>query len=123
MTINPITGEIVEDQEAKELYELAEVGINALIDDEFLEVMEQYQIAKARYDEWIARNDDIIKNLLRDNGVKSIKTPYYVFQYIAPHIQTRVDTKKLKEKYPDIYQACKKESLVKESLRITERKE
>ena len=123
MTVNPITGEILEDQEAKQLYELAEVGVNALIDDEFLEVMEQYQIAKARYDAWIAKNDSILKNLLRDNGVKSIKTPYYIFQYIAPHTQARVDTKKLKEEHPDVYQACLKESLVKESLRITERKD
>lgn len=53
------------------------------------------------------------------NGVKNFSTDSISITVKSAYDQTRVDSDKLKEKYPDIYNECKKISHVKESLTIT----
>lgn len=43
--------------------------------------------------------------------------------YIAPHERMNVDTKKLKEKYPQAYEECQKPTQIKASLRINVRED
>ena len=123
MTINEITGEIMDDKEAEFRNELAEVEINALITDEFIDMMEQYEIAKANYDRWVAEHDKAIMNLLKESGTKTIKTPYVTITYVSPSVRQSVDTKKLKAVYREAYEDCLRETKVKESLRIKMRED
>lgn len=52
-------------------------------------------------------------------GVKSFETPEVKFLYVAPTTRTTINSKELKEKYPDIANECAKTSEVGASVRIT----
>lgn len=56
--------------------------------------------------------------LMKVNNVKSFKTDGLQLIYKAPSTRISVDTKRLQERYPDIYTECLVEAQVKESLTI-----
>lgn len=118
MAVNKITGEIVDDDISKFTNEIANLEVNALITDDVLDMMERYSIAKAAYDSWIDAHDQQIMDIMKASGTKSIKTEYVTITYVAPTVRKSLDSKKLKEDCPDIYDKYLKESPVKESLRI-----
>jgi hypothetical protein len=56
---------------------------------------------------------------MEEHGVKSFETPDIKFTYVAPTTRTTVDSKKLKEKYPEVAAECSKVSEVSSSVRIS----
>lgn len=118
MAINKITGEIVDNDTNELMNDIVKAEVGALITDDVVDMIEKYMMAKAAYDNWVAQHDDQIMNVMKEAGVKTIKTDYVTLSYVAPSVRKSVDTKKLKDEHPDIYEACLKETQVKESLRI-----
>lgn len=66
---------------------------------------------------------ELLLELMTQYDVKSIKNDLFTYTRVNENIRTTVDSKKLKELYPNIYDEVKKETKVKASLRITKRKE
>lgn len=66
---------------------------------------------------------EVLLELMTKYDVKSIKNDLFTYTRVNESIRTTVDSKKLKELYPNIYDEVKKETTVKASLRITKRKE
>lgn len=60
-----------------------------------------------------------ILEAMEEHGVKSFETPDIKFTYVAPTTRTTVDSKKLKEKYPEVAAECSKVSEVSSSVRIS----
>lgn len=60
-----------------------------------------------------------ILEAMEEHGVKSFETPDIKFTYVAPTTRTTVDSKKLKEKYPEAAAECSKVSEVSSSVRIS----
>jgi hypothetical protein len=72
------------------------------------------------------KRDEMRENLLqmfREQGVKSYESPNLKITYVAPTTRDGgIDTKLLKDKYKDAYNACHKASSpVKDSIRVTVR--
>lgn len=68
------------------------------------------------------KNDEIreqIKSSMEKSNIKKYENDYIAITYVAPTTRTTVDSKKLKEKYIDIYNECSKISDVKSSIRIS----
>jgi predicted phage-related endonuclease len=60
-----------------------------------------------------------LETVMEQYGVKSFENDILKITYVAPTTKTSVDSKKLKEKHPDIFAECSKTSDVKGSVRIT----
>lgn len=121
--INQNTGEVFEKQE------LVKIDNNAVISDELIDIIDNYFMAKQRYDEMIKNNNDVLVEIVKQNGKvsdtgKSVKlqTKYYDFQVTLPTTRDNFDTKQFKQDFPDVYKEYQKTSVVNESLKITERK-
>lgn len=69
---------------------------------------------KARYDEYKA---DLLQ-AMEDNGIDKIETDNFTVSYVAPHMTTRVDSAKLRDEHPDVYEEVTKASYVKGSVRV-----
>lgn len=59
---------------------------------------------------------------MENGGQKKIETDTMTITRILPSVKTTVDSKALKEKYPEVYQSVVKNSQVKGSIRITLKK-
>lgn len=53
------------------------------------------------------------------NAIKKYENETISITYVAPTSRTSVDSKKLKDSFPDVYDTCTKTSNIKASLRIT----
>lgn len=60
-----------------------------------------------------------VKNGMEDAHITAFETPSLKVAYVAPYDQTKVDSERLKAKYPRVYADCKKVSHVKSSIRVT----
>lgn len=65
---------------------------------------------------------DKIKNYIlekmQEQGIKSVKNDFFSLTYVAPQEKVVVDSKKLKDNYPEVYKECLKLSQVKPQVRI-----
>ena len=98
---------LVVDKELQEQFEKAE---NLLIQKE-KEYKEAELTAKRIREELCLK--------MEQQGIKSWETDNLKVTYVAPVDRLSVDSKKLKEKYPQIYTECQKMSQIKSSVRIT----
>ena len=62
---------------------------------------------------------EAIKVAMRDNFAKKFENDLIAITYVAPTTRTSIDTKKLKEEKPEIWEEYSKTSEVKDSVRIT----
>lgn len=88
------------------------------VQDEIIAIDKQMKEAKKR-------NDELKKGLLslmQEHNIKSYSASKLQLTQILPTVKQSVDTSKLKEKYPDVYADCLKESAVSASLKITIKK-
>lgn len=60
-----------------------------------------------------------IQAAMTENGVKTYETDNIRITVKSAYERTTVDSKKLQEKFPEVYEACAKKSKVAESLSIT----
>lgn len=56
--------------------------------------------------------------LMQDNGIKTYKGDYITLSRKAAYTKKSIDSKKLKDEYPEIYTACIKETKYPETLQI-----
>lgn len=74
----------------------------------------QMKEIKSKYDEY----KQALLEAMDEYGIKKISNEKFTISNIAPHLTTRVDSKKLQTEYPEIYDECSKASLVKSSIKI-----
>lgn len=67
-------------------------------------------------------NKELLLALFQKYNIKSLETLNYKFTRIDETSRVSVDSKKLKEVYPQIYQECSKVSKVSANIRITAKK-
>lgn len=60
-----------------------------------------------------------ICKLFQEQGITKWETPLFNVTYVAGYDRVGLDTKKIKDKYPTVYNDCQKVTAVKASLRIT----
>jgi hypothetical protein len=60
---------------------------------------------------------------MEENDIKKIDTGDLIITRVLPTVRKSVDSTKLKKEMPDVYTLYLKESTVKGSIRIKERKE
>lgn len=56
---------------------------------------------------------------MREQGIKSWETDKVKVTLVGASVRTRVDEKKLKQQYPEVYKDCQKQHKTKESVRVT----
>lgn len=78
-------------------------------------VLQQIKIAEQKVENFKAQMID----MMRDKGIKSIKTDYFSMTYIEPSRRSTFDSKKFAQEHPEEYEKYLKISQVKESLKIT----
>lgn len=69
-------------------------------------------------EEKIKGTKEKIKTEMEQRGLSQIRLGQRVISYIAPTTRESVDSKKLKEEYPEVWDKCKKVSKVSASIRI-----
>lgn len=104
-------------EELMNLYQSNEIEIGKLEEEISLVIKDLQEKQKSL----IEKNNDIkeqLKQAMEENGVNTYENAYIKLTYVAPTTRTTVDSKKLKEKYADIYEECSKITNVKSSIRI-----
>ena len=84
-----------------------------------LDMMEELQVVKENLDELKKREDELkaaIFKVMKGENLKNWGTDLIQFTRKEAYTQTTVDSAKLKKDFPDIWEACKKERIVSESL-------
>lgn len=108
--------------------ELIEYKGNQVITDELINIIDEYFMAKERYDEAVLKNKEAITEFVKANGEltdseksKKFKTRFYNFLVTFATTSTKFDTTAFKKDEPELYEKYLKKSPVKESLKITPR--
>lgn len=70
---------------------------------------------KRKFDEQIRES---IKVAMRDNNIKKFENDIVSLTYVAPTTRTSIDTTKLKEEKPELWEQYSKTSEVSDSIRI-----
>lgn len=91
-----------------------ELQVSADVIDEVANISRQMKEMKARYEEL----QQGLLELMKQSNVKSFKCDRLSLSYKEPSTRKSIDSKLLESKYPQIYEECLKESLVKESITI-----
>lgn len=117
-----ITGECYKPLETPETDVVADNSLVAAMVEQFTDgIIQCTERAKAAKDELTLLNQTL-KSAFEQYGVKSLKNDRLSISYVEERTQMRLDTAKLKEKYPDIYNDCLIETVVSSSLKITPKK-
>lgn len=95
-----------------ELTNLSQQDI-AIVKD-FLETEKQVKELKAKQD--LLRQD--LVDIMEDYNVKKWETEDFVVTYVGETTSIGIDTKKLKEKYPELVQHFQKETKRKANVRV-----
>lgn len=91
--------------------------------DKYEELKEQYDYIKEQLEIWEYQSKEKIKEVLKSNDAKSLQTRYYTYSLVGESTRQTVDSKRLKEDYPDLFNEYSKETTVKEHLMIKKRKD
>jgi len=60
-----------------------------------------------------------LKNYMLENGIKKFEDDFISLTYIASIVRITIDTKRLKEEKPELWDEFSKKTEVKDSVRIT----
>lgn len=102
---NPFVGDALPEEVANNI---------CVLDQTISGLKEQLKYAEAQMDEFKAR----LLELMRENDLTAIKTEQVAISIKKAYQRTSIDSKKLKEQYPDIAKECEKVTEVAESLTI-----
>lgn len=91
-------------------YELSENALNLFISYE-----RQIKQIKEQEDEM----KQTLKKIMEEKGIKGFKNENITISYIDEFDTVRLDSKKIKELYPEIYEECCKLSHTSSSVKIT----
>lgn len=111
-----------------EIYQRPILVIDPEFEKKYLEVEKEFMAIETTAKELQLKRDELRSELVKlfeKQGIKSweSKNGKLLVTYIAPQEQIRVDSKKLKEKFPQAYTDCQKLVKVKSSVRVTIRGE
>lgn len=85
-----------------------------ILDQTITGLKEQLKYAEGQMDEFKAR----LLELMKENDLTAIKTEKVAISIKNPYQRTSIDSKKLKDLYPDVAKACEKVTEIGESLTI-----
>lgn len=102
---NPYVGDALPDEVANNI---------CVLDQTIAGLKEQLKYAEAQLDEFKSR----LLELMRENDLTAIKTEQVAISIKKAYQRTSIDSKKLKEQYPEIAKECEKVTEVGESLTI-----
>lgn len=110
------------------IYERPMLVVDPELEKRYLQAEAQFMAIEVTAKELQARRDEARAELLavfEKQGIKSWETPNgkLLVTYVAPFDRMSVDSKKLKEKYPQAFTECQKLTKVKASLKVTIRGE
>lgn len=118
--------ELLEKEYKGELYERKQLAIDNTLRDKFIQTEQflyekELEYKRAEADAKAIR-EELLK-LFEEQGILSWETPSGLLKvtYIQPIDKVMVDSRKLKDKYPQIYNECQKITKQKASIRITNR--
>ena len=100
--------------------EALELGVDF---DKYEELKEQADYIKEQLEIWEYQSREAIINVLKKNNAKSLQTAYRTYSLVGESVRQTVDSKRLKEDYPDLFNEYSKETTVKEHLMIKKRKD
>ena len=111
-----------------EIYQRPMLVIDPEFEKRYLEAEKEFMAIETTAKELQLKRDELRSELVKlfeEQGIKSweSKNGKLLVTYIAPQEQIRVDSKKLKEKFPQAYADCQKLVKVKSSVRVTIRGE
>lgn len=92
-----------------------DITLNKLIAEKEIKLKELQDETKNRREQLLS--------IMEKYDVKSIENDSYRYTRIEESTRVNIDSKKLKEIYPSVYDDCKKTTRVKPQLRITAKKE
>lgn len=97
-----------------------------ILSDNEITTLEQAELIIKQYDMLLekakAKSEELKKTLIekmKENGITKFENDNIAITYIAPYEKQGIDSKKLKEEEPKIYEKYLKSSKVKESIKIT----
>lgn len=97
-----------------------------ILNDNEITTLEQAELIIKQYDMLLeqakAKSEELKKTLIakmKENGITKFENDNIAIAYIAPYEKQGIDSKKLKEEEPKIYEKYLKSSKVKESIKIT----
>lgn len=94
--------------------EVALKTLNPTAIEEFNATLDTIQMLEEK----IKGTKEKIKTEMEQRGLNQIRLGNRVISYVAPTTRESVDSKKLKEEYPEVWDKCKKVSKVNASIRI-----
>lgn len=111
-----------------EIYQRPMLVIDPELEKKYLEAEEKFTAIETTAKELQAKRDELrgeLVKLFEAQGIKSwgSNNGKLLVTYVAPQEQIRVDSKKLKEKYPQAYTDCQKLVKVKASVRVSLKEE
>lgn len=111
-----------------EIYQRPMLVVDPEFEKRYLEAEKEFMAIETTAKELQLKRDELRSELVKlfeEQGIKSweSKNGKLLVTYIAPQEQVRVDSKKLKEKFPQAYTDCQKLVKVKSSVRVTIRGE
>ena len=106
-----------------EIYHRPMLVVDPELEKKYLEAEEKFMAIEMKAKELQETRDNLRAELLKlfeAQGIKSWETPNnkLLVSYVAPQEQIRVDSKKLKEKFPQAYIECQKIVKVKSQIRV-----
>lgn len=119
---------LIECEYKNEIYKRATLVIDPELEQKYLLAEEQFMAIEKQTKELQKARDDLRTELLKlfeEQGIKSweSKDGKLLVTYVAPSEQLRVDSTKLKTKYPQVFTECQKLSKVKAQIRVKVRGE
>lgn len=97
-----------------------------ILSDNEITTLEQAELIIKQYDMLLekakAKSEELKKMLIekmKENGITKFENDNITITYVAPYEKQGIDSKKLKEEEPKIYEKYLKSSKVKESIKIT----
>lgn len=119
---------LIECEYNNEIYQRAVLVIDPELEQKYLLAEEQFMAIEKQAKELQKTRDELraeLLNLFEQQGIKSWESRdgKLLVTYVAPTEQLRVDSTKLKTKYPQVFTECQKLSKVKAQIRVKVRGE
>lgn len=119
---------LIECEYNNEIYQREVLVIDPELEQKYLLAEEQFMAVEKQAKELQNARDELraeILKLFEQQGIKSWESRdgKLLVTYVAPSEQVRVDSTKLKTKYPQIFTECQKLSKVKAQIRVKVREE
>lgn len=84
-----------------------------------IEAIKEIKLTEKKVKEEYKKFSQQLVEAMEEYGVEKINAEGLKVAYVKPHTQLKLDSKKVEELFPEVYDACTKESNVKASVRVS----